>query len=390
MISMTRISHIDTHKARQARLPHADALWSFMKKNIVIAILALLLMVLMILRRDGLAALAGYGRFIEWNTIIVLAGILVITSGIRESHFLSRAAGNILAHPLTERHVALILVMLSAFLATFLTNDIALFIIVPLTISLQDRVENDMARLVIFEAIAVNVGSALTPIGNPQNLFLWHEWGVSFGGFMLKMAPLAAISLLLLLIFAWFSFGDLKLQGEAIESEQLDGRLFVLSMVLLAGFIVAAEMHWSLYALIAILALFLLFYRRILTKVDWLVLLIFILMFVDFGLVAEFPWITAIMQRVSQMGSGGVLIASALLSQLVSNVPATVMIAHFSHDWQAIAYGVNVGGNGVVIASLANLLALRLAGGKGMWLRFHKYSLLYLAISLGIVMLIMH
>ncbi len=387
MISMTRFNYFETH---EVRFPHAAPLRSFMKKNMALAILALLLIVLMILRRDGLIALAGYGRFIEWNTITVLAGILVVTTGIRESHFLSRAAQKILAHPLTERQVALILVMLSAFLATFLTNDIALFIIVPLTISLQDRVENDMAKLVIFEAIAVNVGSALTPIGNPQNLFLWHEWGVSFGGFMLKMAPLAAISLLLLLAFAWFSFGSRELRGDGFEAEDLDVRLFALSMVLLAGFIIAAEMHWSLYALIIVLALFLLFYRRILTKVDWLVLLIFILMFVDFGLVAEFPWITAIMQRVSQMGSEGVLIASAVLSQLVSNVPATVMITHFSSDWLAIAYGVNVGGNGLVIASLANLLALRIAGGRGMWLRFHKYSLLYLALSLSLVLLLVH
>ncbi len=383
MTSMTRIIRTTTQDIRFEKAVR------FVKKNMVLAVLALLLLVIMILRGDSPDALPSYGRFIEWNTIITLAGILMITTGIRESHFLSQIAQKILSRPISERNVALVLVTLSALLATFLTNDIALFIIVPLTLSLQENVENDLARLVIFEAIAVNVGSALTPIGNPQNLFLWHKWGISFLPFMGKMAPLTALLLMLLLGMAWLSFGRTELQGEATKVNHLDRRLFVLSMALLVGFIVAAEFRWTIYALPAVLIIYLLFYRHILKVVDWLVLLIFILMFIDFGLIAEFPWVTAILQQISHMGSAGVFVASALLSQLVSNVPATVMIAQFSNNWQAIAYGVNVGGNGLIIASLANLLALRIAGGKGLWLSFHKYSLLFLAVSLALVYLLL-
>ncbi len=383
MTSMTRIIRTTTQDIRFEKAVR------FVKKNMVLAVLALLLLVIMILRGDSPDALPSYGRFIEWNTIITLAGILMITTGIRESHFLSQIAQKILSRPISERNVALVLVTLSALLATFLTNDIALFIIVPLTLSLQENVENDLARLVIFEAIAVNVGSALTPIGNPQNLFLWHKWGISFLPFMGKMAPLTALLLMLLLGMAWLSFGRTELQGEATKVNHLDRRLFVLSMALLVGFIVAAEFRWTIYALPAVFIIYLLFYRHILKAVDWLVLLIFILMFIDFGLIAEFPWVTAILQQISHMGSAGVFVASALLSQLVSNVPATVMIAQFSNNWQAIAYGVNVGGNGLIIASLANLLALRIAGGKGLWLSFHKYSLLFLAVSLALVYLLL-
>ncbi len=383
MTSMTRIIRTTTQDIRFEKAVR------FVKKNMVLAVLTLLLLVIMILRGDSPDALPSYGRFIEWNTIITLTGILMITTGIRESHFLSQIAQKILSRPISERNVALVLVTLSALLATFLTNDIALFIIVPLTLSLQENVENDLARLVIFEAIAVNVGSALTPIGNPQNLFLWHEWGISFLPFMGKMAPLTALLLMLLLGMAWLSFSRTELQGEATKVNHLDRRLFVLSMALLVGFIVAAEFRWTIYALPAVFIIYLLFYRHILKAVDWLVLLIFILMFIDFGLIAEFPWVTAILQQISHMGSAGVFVASALLSQLVSNVPATVMIARFSNNWQAIAYGVNVGGNGLIIASLANLLALRIAGGKGQWLSFHKYSLLFLAVSLALVYLLL-
>ncbi len=386
MTSMTRITHIKTQEKWRLR---TDEALKFLEKNSVLAILALLLLALMILRGDGLNALADYGRFIEWNTIIVLAGILTITTGIRESQYLSQAARSILAHPLTERRIALILVALSALLATFLTNDIALFIIVPLTLSLQDKIENDLTKLIIFEAIAVNVGSALTPIGNPQNLYLWHEWGISFLAFTGRMAPLAGLLLLLLLGFSWIFFGKNEIRGEALDVEALDARLFVISLVMLAGFIAAADFHWALYALPVVLGVYLLFYRPILKKVDWLVLLIFILMFIDFGLIAEFPWVTHLLQEISQMGAAGVFVAGALLSQLVSNVPATVMLARFSNDWRAIAYGVNVGGNGLIIASLANLLALRIAGGKGLWLKFHKYSLLFLALSLALAYLLL-
>ncbi|KAA0011030.1 MAG: DUF1646 domain-containing protein [Thermoplasmata archaeon] len=115
-----------------------------------------------------------YPYFVDWKTILTLAGLLVISTGIKESGYFYHAFRQILVKLKTERALVLFLIFLSALLSTFLTNDVCLFIVVPLTLALQKILRNNIIKMVIFEAIAVNVGSLLTPIGNPQNLFLWH------------------------------------------------------------------------------------------------------------------------------------------------------------------------------------------------------------------------
>ena len=172
-------------RARGKALALPTYIWRAAKRNIILALLILLLVVLTLLQVDGVKNIANYYKLVEWNTVGALTGILIITTGIKESNFLSKVAGQILNKPMSERRLALLLISLSALLATFLTNDITLFITVPLTTSLQHQLENDISEIIIFEIIAVNVGSVLTPVGNPQNLFLWHEWGISFLAFAL-------------------------------------------------------------------------------------------------------------------------------------------------------------------------------------------------------------
>ncbi|HEY66891.1 MAG TPA: hypothetical protein G4N97_01295 [Thermoflexia bacterium] len=351
------------------------------RRNSILVLLVLLLVVLTLLQADGAKEIGSYYKLIEWNTVGALAGILIITTGIKESNFLSKVAGQILNRPLSERKLALLLVTLSALLATFLTNDITLLVIIPLTMSLQARLENDISKMIIFEAIAVNIGSALTPVGNPQNLFLWHEWGLSFIAFTVKMTPLVAVLLLLLLLLVRFSFGERELKAGVCTNDRYDGRLLVLSLILLGGYLTAVEFKCVAYALPVIVLVYAMFYEYVLREVDWPVILIFVLMFVDFGLISELDLVVQFMGRLGQMSAGGIFGYATLISQVISNVPAAVLVSRFSDNWPAITYGVNVGGNGIVTASLANLIALRMIGDRKIWPKFHKYSLGYLSVS---------
>ena len=359
------------------------------RRNSILVLLALLLIALTVWRADEIRGIVTYYKLVEWNTVGALTGILIITTGIRESNFLSQVAGRILNRPMSERRLALLLIILSALLATFLTNDITLFIIVPLTTSLQNHLKNDITKMIVFEIVAVNVGSALTPAGNPQNLFLWHEWGLSFTAFVVKMLPLVAVLTMLLLFLAQFSFGGRELKVDAHTNDHYDGRLLVLSLALLCGYMVAFELRRAAYVLPVIVMVYALLYRRVLRKVDWPVILIFVLMFVDFGLISELNPVARLMGRLGQMGTGGVFVYALLVSQVISNVPAAILVFRFSHNWLAIAYGVNVGGNGIAIASLANLIALRMAGGRRIWFQFHKHSLVYLSVSICLVYLLL-
>ena len=360
------------------------------KRNCVLFLLILLLIVLAFLRADGIREIAGYYKLVEWNTVGALTGIIIITTAIKESNFLGSVAKRILNRSMSERGLALLLVILSALLSTFLTNDITLFIIVPLTISLQGQLENDITKMVIFEIVAVNVGSSLTPAGNPQNLFLWHKWGLSFTSFMGKMLPLTTALMFLLLLFVWFSFESRKLKVSSNTDDHYDRWLVALSFALLGGYMATFELKRTAYALPVIALVYILFYRRVLRKVDWPIILIFILMFVDFRLVSEISPVARLMGQLNQVGTGSVFVYSLLISQIISNVPAAVFLSKFSSNWLAIAYGVNVGGNGIVVASLANLIALRMVGDKKIWSRFHRYSLVYLSISACLIYFLLH
>jgi len=291
----------------------------------------------------------------------------------------------------TERGLAFALVLLSGVLSMFLTNDIALFVTIPLTLGFREVMENDVKKMVIFQAMAVNVGSALTPVGNPQNLFLWHQWGLSFLGFMARMFPLFFVLFLVLLLFVWVSFPAKKLSFYTRASNvEVNNRLFVLSFTLLAGFVAAIEWGRALYALAGIVAVYLLFYRKAFLKTDWALLLLFAVMFVDFHLLSRVPFVTRFVMHFDMNTAPDTFVGGLLYSQIMSNVPASIFLSKFSHQWQAIAYGVNVGGNGLVLASLANIIALRFVKRKSVWIDFHKYSVLYLVVTALLVYLIFY
>jgi di/tricarboxylate transporter len=125
--------------------------------------------------------IAQYPQLVDWHTIAALAGLLILTKAVESSGMLQLLGQRLIDAVESERVLALALVGASAALSTLLTNDVALFVIVPLTVGLRHVARLPVTRLIVFEALAVNAGSALTPIGNPQNLFLWHQSGLSFG-----------------------------------------------------------------------------------------------------------------------------------------------------------------------------------------------------------------
>ena len=118
-----------------------------------------------------------FPQFVDWNTIVTLLGLLMLTKGVEVSGYFDFVGRKMINAIDNERWLALFLVMAAAVLSTFMTNDVALFIVIPLTITLKKLTSLPVTRLIIFEALAVNAGSLLTPIGNPQNILLWNKSG---------------------------------------------------------------------------------------------------------------------------------------------------------------------------------------------------------------------
>ena len=363
-------SPADAKLARSSTLSKA---WALVSKEPVLAILVFALIALQVLYPKPWASLPA---LIDWQTVLTLAGLLILTKAVELSGFLVWMAHRVVHRIHGERALAFLLIGLAAALSTVLTNDVALFAVVPLTLSLHQLAPLPIKRLVICIAIAVNAGSILTPLGNPQNLFLWQTSGVSFGAFVWALLPLCAalMAMLYVLVAVLFRNAPLDLSGDA-ETHRVDIPLCAVAGIALIGFVALADLHDAGIGLAIVAIGFLAWRREVVMKIDWLLLLIFVLMFVVLRSVAALPWVH---HAIAGLGLGTPLkayAAGAVLSQGISNVPAAIMLAEFSNDWRALAFGVSVGGFGIAIGSLANLIAVRLSGQRGMWLPFHLISI---------------
>lgn len=345
-------------------------------------LLLTLLLLLPILLWFKPAAPSGIVALVDWHTVTALAGLMLLSRALEDSGYLARFAAWLLALCHSERLLALLTLLFAALLSAVVTNDVALFILLPITLSIGRLTGLPVGRLIIFLALAVNAGSALTPIGNPQNLLLWQASGYSFWQFTLMMAPLALSLLLLILLLSGVAFGSHKLSIAVPHNNSADNRrLFAWSLAGYPLFILAMEYQLAPYAAVGLLAAYLCLKRSVVTGIDWLLLLVFILMFIDLGLLAQLPLMQQLAAQLMALPEGS-YIGSALLSQLISNVPAAIFLQHFTADWRALSWGVSVGGFGLAIGSLANLIALRLAKQPGLWREFHLWSLPVFAGSL--------
>jgi Na+/H+ antiporter NhaD/arsenite permease-like protein len=319
--------------------------------------------------------LPAWPGLVDWPTIAALAGLLVLTKAVESSGALDVAGRWLIDRTSSRRVAALGLVAGTALLSMLLTNDVALFVAVPLTLRMCRIARMPATRLVVFEALAVNAGSMLTPIGNPQNLFLWQQWGNGFGGFVWTMLPLSGAALALLLVLTALAFPATPLAVREEAEEDVDRTMLVAAAVLYVPFIVAADLRYATWGLLGVLAVFLVLRRRVVAAIDWGLLLTFVLMFVDLRLLAGLDVVKSFVAGLGLDQAPHLYATGALASQAVSNVPAAILLAEYSHDWRTIAYGVNVGGFGFVLGSLANLIALRLLGERGAWATFHRWSL---------------
>ncbi len=360
----------------------------FLEKEFILGAALLLLIVFSALFPSFIPE---YPEFIHWPTLLSLTGLLIIVTAINQTGYISSLARRLMKRIKNERILALVMVGLSVVLSAFLTNDISLFIIVPLTLSLQSLIENDISKLIVFEAIGVNVGSALMPIGNPQNLFLWHSWGIHFTTFILQMLPIVVVMLAVLLVMTFLSFPHKQITVSRNEQRNpvKHNGLFILSIVIFAIFIFSLEQGWLYYVVPVIFLIYLFFYPSVLKRVDWILLVLIAVFFVDFTIPARLPAVKTAVHQLGLHSPRQWYVFSALCSQIISNVPAAIFTSNFTQLWRSLAFGVNIGGNGIVIGSLANLIALRMAGDRKIWLTFHKYSIPFFLITLLLGLLVL-
>ena len=326
-------------------------LWNFFRRETVLS-LAFILAVLscFLVPPDG-----QYPGYLDKDTLLTLFCLTTVVAGFQE------VGQTLLRRIRSQRQLALMLVFLCFFSSMFITNDVSLLTFVPLGLLLSDLTGMDasLCRTVTLMTIAANLGSMLTPIGNPQNLYLYSVSGISLGAFLSVTLPYTVLSGVLLALSVCLCYrgvpiaaGDTGGDTAPLDRRRLLGWLVLFAVCLLEVLgVLPAEVM-----LAVILAAVLVVNRKLLLRVDYSLLATFVCLFVFIGNMKRFP---AFHDLVAQLLEGHVRLASVGISQIISNVPAAVLLSGFTADWRGLLVGSNLGGLGTPIASLASLISLK-------------------------------
>ena len=305
---------------------------------------------------------AKYMEYCDIRVLVLLFCLMAVMGGFQQLGVFDRMANLLLARARRMRQLATTLVMLCFFSAMFVTNDVALITFVPFTIMLLERanLQEKMIPFIVMQTIAANLGSMLTPVGNPQNLFLYTISGMEIGEFFAVTVPYVGVSYFLLYVYCYFQ-GKQPLVTEKQEpkknwSAKDKGFLAALGILflfcLLAVFHVAS--HWIV--LLFILLWFLFFQKGILKGLDYNLLLTFVFFFI---LIGNLGRISMIRETLQHLLLGREVLVSFLASQCISNVPAAVLLSEFTDRYDLLIAGVNIGGLGTLIASMASLISYK-------------------------------
>lgn len=335
--------------------------------------------------------LATYQRWLQLPTLAGLLGLMICIQGIRDSGLVQHAAAALVERVHSLRGLGVLLVSATALLSMVLTNDVSLFLLVPLTVAIGSISNLPVMRMVVLEALAVNAGSTLSPIGNPQNLLLWQYTHLPFLEFVQRMLPAfgTMFVLVLLLTVVWMPRGRVILHAEDIDGHPVSASQAILSVVALASMVLMMEHNVAVIGALLLLVPFALFEHGTLKRVDWLLLATFAAIFLGLGHFAELAVVRRGLESLD-LANPLVLYGSGILaSQIISNVPATVLLLRHAPDAMALAVAVNVGGFGLAIGSLANLIALRLAKQPHGARLLHMVSIPFLLVCAPLVYLVM-
>ena len=302
---------------------------------------------------------AAYLNYMDWRTLALLYCLMTVVAGLRKAGLFS-----VLAHRLFEkaggvRAVGLLLVLLSFFSAMLITNDVALLTFVPFAVvvlGMADR-RKELIRVVVLQTAAANLGSMLTPVGNPQNLYLYSFYDLSFIDFVRTTGPVWLLSLGLLAA-ACLLLPKARLPVFLGEEPECDRRGLLLHTALFTVclLVVLRVIAWPVM-LAAVVAVLLICDRKLLLKPDFMLLLTFAAFFIFSGNLARMEAVSKLLRALM---AGREYLTALLASQVISNVPAALLLSNFTDKAAPLLLGVDVGGLGTPIASLASLIALKL------------------------------
>ncbi len=319
--------------------------------------------------------------------LIQLFSLMLAVAGLRSIGIFEKMTAFLLLKAGTVRRLGILLILICYFSSMLVTNDVALLTFVPLTLLTYQNIPDEKSRIltIVLETVAANAGSMLTPVGNPQNLYLYQTYHLTAGTFLKTTLPTGIFSLILLLLLRLL-LPDTSCQLTETKKVTITKKLAIAYSVLFVVCLLSVFRKIpDIACLVVAIITAIIFDKKLLLKVDYALLATFVCFFVFVGNIAR---IEAVRQFFSSILIGRELWISALLSQVISNVPAAMMLSGFTENGTALLLGVNLGALGTLIASLASLISYQFYR-KSEGAQSGRYLLIFSVINFGMLAILM-
>lgn len=386
---------------------------NLIKNEIVLVVAVLLAVVSMFIVSPD----AEYIGYIDFRTLAILFCLMAVMAGLQDIGVFREIAEALLSKVQKLWQIIMILVMLCFFFSMLITNDVALITFVPFTFIILGLLGEETEKkliipVVVMQTIAANLGSMLTPIGNPQNLYLYGKAGLGIGEFILILLPYSLVSFVLLAGYCLYlgkraDGGNHEKDGRdnstftsntsaMLRFNQMTGKTHlhggkkrVVGFVVLFALcllVVANILDYRIVLIVTVLYLLCL-ERTIFAKVDYSLLLTFVGFFLFIGNMGRVPAFRDLLQSIIE---GNEVLTAVVASQVISNVPAALLLSGFTENMEALILGTNLGGLGTLIASMASLISYKYIVkenkcGKGAYFGcFTVANVIFLVVLMGV------
>ena len=375
-------------------------LLAWLKKDFVLVVAVTLALVSLLVVRPTMKLVIAS---IDFKVLALLFCLMLVIQAFRTTNLLDYSAVRLLGICKTTRLLSFILVFLVFFLSMVITNDVALLTFVPLTIVVCQKRNIPAGTLVVLETIAANLGSSLTPMGNPQNLFLYSFYNFSTKEFFSATLIIGAVSAALLTVVLLLVRADKKSPSaeakstvSAMDATQLpvvkkDFRFWLYVVAFVLSLLTVFRLVDYRITLVVVICIAAICNFRLLFMVDYGLLGTFLGFFVFVGCISSVPAVAELISK-SMVSPLTTYITGIATSQVISNVPASLLLSGFANYGKELLLAVNVGGLGTLIASLASVISFNIYRNsdahcctESFMTRFTGYNLLFLAVLAPVV-----
>lgn len=299
-------------------------------------------------------------EYIDFKVIILLFNLMIIVAAFKELKILDYFAAVLVENCTSIRKISFALIAITFLGAMIVTNDVALITFIPITLIVGRKLKMDVMKIVILQTIGANLGSALTPMGNPQNLFIYSFYNIEPVEFLKITLPFTLISCILISCVILFGKNKkidiINLEKENIKSKNKTIIYSILLLIVLGS--VFKIVDYRLAFVITLVGIFILD-KELFKKVDYSLLLTFAGFFIFIGNISNMSYIKEALSRLLEAPQS-TYYGGLIGSQFISNVPATMLLSGFTENYKELLLGVNVGGLGTLIASLASVISYKL------------------------------